>query len=75
MVKNKFLREFDEFFNDNKEKLNETLILKFIEVNLKNRKLSESSKNVYLSKLFTHLRTEYDLKLKFDFIKVELKKQ
>lgn len=75
MVKNKFLREFDEFFNDNKEKLNETLILKFIEVNLKNRKLSESSKNVYLSKLFTHLRTEYGLKLKFDFIKVELKKQ
>jgi len=74
MQKNKFLREFDEFFNKNKDKLNENLILKFVELNLINRKLTEKSKNVYLSRLFTHLRSNYKLNLNFDFIKEKIKK-
>lgn len=74
MQKNKFLREFDEFFNKNKDKLNENLILKFVELNLINRKLTEKSKNVYLSRLFTHLRSNYKLNLNFDFIKENIKK-
>ena len=74
MQKNKFIREFDNFFNENKEKLNENLILKFIELNLINRKLTEKSKNVYLSRLFTHLRSNYKLNLNFDYIKENLKK-
>jgi hypothetical protein len=73
MKKDKFVREFETFYLENKDNLDEKLIINYIKNNILNTSLKENSQKTYVSRLFSYIRNNKKLIINLQFIKDNLK--